>query len=772
MGKLKSIIVLAIALTMLGLTGCSNGDIPEDLRAEISATFANRATANIELVEELNDCGIISDEVKDLVVDSINTNLANLGDKMTSTGSESVSNVLKACVEWRIQPQSSSNPVGDKDYASQYFTNLVIYARDNGGEDLTNNIPALGGNNGDIKPISIMSENDIDTINKSLSIPIYVLRKDLNDGLDGIIEAIKKAKDSGDLSGLSVYFEEAKYTDESGKTKTLTFLDQTGESIIGVTSGSSEATEPYKMTTNNFDPYYTGGLTQYENRPGKDLRISQGGKDVLTLRLIEFNSDAIEVLKKQIGLNKDKYLVLDGKAYLMEYPVGYISGFKESEDRESFEAVIDESLLNINLINQSLSKHSESSMQSVEIDSTNSYLSYSGAKSNSDESMASFTIFGSTGEATDGGWGITLGDKAVNMGRVVLVDYLELTYAPGVGSNSENIAALGRKVRILELVGNKGDAVGGFYDLEGKPLGKADSEGNITPYKLYINSFIDIGSLTDGAVKYISASKEKLGDTGNSGGSTDEDASYESLSNMKHSIVSEVTCTTSFPGNIVNKYDINFTDKKPLLYGIIIQDSMFDTGLFSGWIQSTDESKNSTLWWNKWLSERGFSYSINIDMLVNYLKDNFSFELSEEGIIVLDLETISKIQQEFDNDAKSDMSKAIRSIFIIFGYILICYAILLMIAWNVDVNVDLGFSLLSKASFGRWVAVKELDEVGNVIMSDVAFVKFSDVVSASLIIVTIGILFIVVDIASLVLMLVNLFGGIADFISKMVLGVV
>ena len=57
-------------------------------------------------------------------------------------------------------------------------------------------------------------------------------------------------------------------------------------------------------------------------------------------------------------------------------------------------------------------------------------------------------------------------------------------------------------------------------------------------------------------------------------------------------------------------------------------------------------------------------------------------------------------------------------------------------------------------------------------MSDVAFVKFSDVVSASLIIVTIGILFIVVDIASLVLMLVNLFGGIADFISKMVLGVV
>ena len=137
---------------------------------------------------------------------------------------------------------------------------------------------------------------------------------------------------------------------------------------------------------------------------------------------------------------------------------------------------------------------------------------------------------------------------------------------------------------------------------------------------------------------------------------------------------------------------------------------------------------------------------------------------------MLDLETIAKIQQEFNRDNNIAMGHGMRTVFMVFGYLLISYAVILLIAWNVDVNVDLGFNILEKLSFGKWIAIKDYDEMPYV-TGDTNFIKFSELLVSCIIIITVGLLLILVNIVDLILMLIQLFGGIAVYLSKIITGV-
>ena len=243
------------------------------------------------------------------------------------------------------------------------------------------------------------------------------------------------------------------------------------------------------------------------------------------------------------------------------------------------------------------------------------------------------------------------------------------------------------------------------------------------------------------------------------------------IDSLPKNIVDRIECSSAFPGEYIGRSDVSYTDDKPQFYAMVVKKSMFETGLFSGWIQSTDAEKNSTVWWKKWLGDHGYSYNINSDNLVSYLKGNYAYDLSQENILILDLETISKIQQDYNEEEKVEMSHWLRSIFVIFGYILIVYSIILLIAWNVDVNVDLGFNILEKLSFGKWVAVKDPSELPNVNTDDTNFVGFGNLVVACIGIASLGLALILVDIVDLILMIIGLFGGLADYISKMITGV-
>lgn len=860
-GKIgKKLLLMGITLSMtMVMTGCT--EIPSNIQSDIANAFRERATANTQIADDLYNNGIISEKTHKLLVDGITKNLEDFGANIKNADGAGAKNLLKACVDWRFVPELESNlcytdegvdhdhsiDYTNGDSNSTYLTTALVNAK---ASIATDNVPVLGGNGHKIKPIEVISESLMDQLNEELSIPIYVLKTDITEaeGLDGIIEAVRAAKEKDNEAGIVNYFQAVTYTDSNGKETAATLLDKNNPEaqLVRVTTGSRYATDTFTAT--DVDTFtvercgydgekcakdHTGSCTATHNKlayshnqgglsgipygysgnePGKDMIFASGGEEQAAFRLIEFNKKAVDELFKRIGLGDQRYLVINGHAYLMEYPVGYVAGFKESEDQTSYMSIIERSELNFNLLTGDFSK-TEYNESTGEFSSTSKltnkedpYLTFDGALTNTDTTRASLVLYGNTGvdDATaaaptdpyeilkaecNPNWNWSLGEYTasdgkskeeviINSGRIVLRDYLEATYAPDV-VDSDKLVVLGRKLRIAQFEGSKDNVLAEFYDKSGNKL---PDNGAV----LFINDVCDFDSLiTDAEVNYISKFKEAHTDTDTSTGSSgDSDAdddeestdnvlkeSLSKVSELPHNVTDKVITSTQFPGKHIGSSDVNYSDEKPLFYAMAVHKSMFETGLFSGWVQSTDTEKNSTIWWNTWLESHGYNYSINTDNLVKFLKGNYAYDLNKSGIITLDLETIAKIQQEYTEEHQQGVATGMRTLFMVFGYILIAYAIILMIAWNVDVNVDLGFGILEKASFGRWVAVKSYEEMPYMNMEDTKFINFGGLLASCVGIIVTGILLITVNIVDLVLMLIQLFGGVAEYITRILTGV-
>lgn len=712
-------------------------------------------------------------------------------------------------------------------------------------------------NKGVITPIVIVEDKAGD-INKLLNYPIYVLSPSFSEkALDEVVARIKTACEKQDRATLNRYFVPLTYTDDNNVTQPVTLLDssipeyQLVRDTIGhgkIKDLVSDIDSVYEgkhdkknvvidgaadsIYTNSSGNPLTGSnrvaygwdlgnqpISTQGNRLGYDMVIQRGNAQMMAVRLTEFNQAAYEAINSLSSNGSDTFLVMGADAiYWMEYPIGYISGFKESDDKASYEAIISRSQLCINLKTGQLSKvnidaNGEFTDSTTAIDMNDPYLTLGGlAPVDGIDGLASFIVDGTTGTdedpPEDGSepWNLTFGFKKganvieddgkdgrvpASVGRIILRDYLEATYAPGVVAG-ESMTVLGRKLRITSLSGSKESPVAKLYDKDGMPIKRENGQ----EVEFYINDFADIESLvsTTPKVKYISASKESSGDKTNGAGETGENntgettgennneqteeqessdtlsSSITKIDKLGTEIVSEIKVAAPFPGNYIGSQDKNFEDSKPLFYAMAVKRNLFETAMFSGWINNTDTEKNSLAWWNQWLADHNFSYRINGDSLVDYLKGNYAYDLSQEGIIILDLSTISKIQEEYNKEAKQETAEWLRTLFVVFGYILIAYSSILLIAWNVDVNADLGFNILDKLSFGRWVAVKDYDELPYMNTEETNFIKFSDLMVTCLIIITVGILLILIDVMDLVLMLIQLFGGVAKYITKIVVG--
>lgn len=1122
MRKVKMIAMLLMTLmTLTLLTGC---DIPDDIVAEIKTALNSRADMNVNAAKELYNSGLITEQTYNTIAENINNNVRKMAEGLTKE--ETAKNMLKAVVDWRIISNcDSTNPhvlvngvskpkYTDDEFNSMIPTNAIAYKAGINGEPIRRSL-GVNNNNASIKPIIAVDNDAVANINETLGLPICVLNTNFdNKGLDEIIEAVAQATESKNQAVLDQYFSPVYKTDANGASVPVTLIDTSKpENQVVVMSSGSPRVNDDNVVVKEVDAYYgeanadnkhdcNGSVSpmdyEGENRLGKDMIINSSylGYPVMAVRLQEFNQDAIDLVKEKVGMSQDRYFVLNGKIYIMEYPVGYIAGFTETADRASYEPVIERSQLSINLRTGDLYKcevdsSGNFSSDTVKISKDDPYLSYNGALSALDESKASFVIYGETGikdgtepaGARGGAWDLRYGDAydkdnkegiKVSVGRIVLRDYLEATYAPGVVAG-DNLVVLGRKLRILQLAGSKENVVARFYDKEGNILGDDSA-------KLFIDDFADVDMLTASSPKsaYISKIQEDIttqvttpvitipisnkpgagtsgggiggtgqggtgggkGSTGtvtliesatlalydtaaqtieltmkngveptalsvktavttasvpvfigysvlsaedkaaiindvtnlltdlyvngaapnrpggssgesssggsSSGGSTtpgDGDAGGGAVSNatidtttidaivnnykeqlasaaasgvmevkfpasgdvVSNSIASEfvdnalkreldtfntnlaangssvsnaeikrvgdiltdkiiymmpenytdeakvkistyiqgllksriinvegranttarlfdiydnlvpmaptttptttptpapaassqpssnpasssknnlskidkldaeiintVFCTTTFPGKLIGESDYSMTDEKPLFYAMAVKASMFNTGLFSGWVQSSDETQNSTLWWNNWLGAHGFQYKINSDNLVNYLKGNYAYELNKSGVIILDLETISKIQNEYKEQSQLETSRGIRTVFIVLGYALVAYSLILLVAWNMDVNVDLGINILEKLSFGKWVAIKDYEELPYLDTDDTHFVNFKDLLVSCIVIITVGIILILIDIIDLILMFIHLFGGIADYLSKIITGV-
>jgi hypothetical protein len=213
----------------------------------------------------------------------------------------------------------------------------------------------------------------------------------------------------------------------------------------------------------------------------------------------------------------------------------------------------------------------------------------------------------------------------------------------------------------------------------------------------------------------------------------------------------------------------NDSSQKQRFFVLFVAKNMFDSTLFSQWINN-DSSSNSLNWWNDYLASYSYTYTVSHEAVNSYLTTNFTYELNQNGVVVLDLDTINKVAQIYKTEADDQRVSNIRTFFMIFGWFLIGYSMILMLAWVLDANTDVGIKLLEKLTLGNWVAVKYEDDIPYRNTNDRTYLTGGKMAIKCMIIVTIGVLLIRINIFRIVLKLINLFGGFASQVQSIILG--
>ena len=416
----------------------------------------------------------------------------------------------------------------------------------------------------------------------------------------------------------------------------------------------------------------------------------------------------------------------------------------------------------------------------------------------------------------------------VTCGRIILRDYLEVNFAPDFVSDDENAVVFGRKIRFdmsnttaggesanwvdsetestqirksknstalsdtkqRRLLYNKNNpAVAWIIDRDGRKL--TTSQTDITTgtvkstdqggYNYAITDFCDYYELnksSDAEVKVLAEFNQAVDSSGSVKTSVidstfdDTKTKVPKVGELKQEITTvSIKPTSLFPSYNLGQDDFMAdTEDSQRFIGIATKNSLFDANLMSNWINSTSTTASLT-WWNNYLLDTNMSYQIDQNQLNEYLNDNYSYELNQEGIVILDLDTINKIQKELKKEQTVETNKKIKSIFMIVGWLIIIYAIFILLCWSLDTTTDIGVKLLEKVSFGRWIAVKEDIDIPRNDTSEVKYLTLGGVIIKSFVLIAIGFTLIFLDIFNIIYFLVNSFGKVSEVIERLVEGI-
>lgn len=675
---------------------------------------------------------------------------------------------------------------------------------------------------GKTEPVKIV---DIDALGGSvfddaLDCEVWVLKSDIltadsSGGIDGVIEAVKSSLDDGgriqSIANISQYFEPAVYSEAFGDKA------EAGEKVM--LSDLVDLQNLVGISSPNIDPN--------NNMPGQDLVVQQYGEPILSVKIQEFNRNEIERFMSAMGIDvnsgestdkwvyyiagrSDSNIAGTNKVFLMEYPVYYIAGIQDHKDNSNLsELVLAESDLSVNILTgKMLAKKTTVNGTEVKVLITNDndepYLTMNGASNFNADSQSAFVVCG-TAEINIAEDFDTDADCTMKTGRVILRDYLEGTYAPGF--NEEKIVVFGRKIRFTNLMTEKVNYVSPTQTLEDS----ADASPNLTNKviivdkskhcavfvdkngavlndgntpKLYVNNFCSVESLTaaEPSIKRPTASGEMVSEGQGREREVDQDETSNNLD--WESTGSYIDISVAFPSEIVGRVDyindgkiINFSETvdgqiiHQTFYVLATTDDVFSSALFSTWVNNSDKEA-SLGWWNKWLSDNKYLYKMDMTNVEDYLACNFKFELSQNGILILDLETVAKIQEEFDKDANAQANKTVRTVSRLLGVFLMFYSVVLGLVYVADVTADLGIRFLEKLTFGQWVAVKYDTDVPTHDQESRQYLTFGRMASRLIVLIGVGALLASVDILNLVIILIDTFGGIANKIGEILTGIV
>lgn len=663
----------------------------------------------------------------------------------------------------------------------------------------------------ELVPYPVISEDLAQEISEKMNYTIYVLKPDIAtvDGqstLDGVVEIVNKAA-SYDLSIpsnaqtinnlLRNYFVPLK--DESGNA--IKILDLVPGGTDYITHSLIQDSKPVSLSDYNT-----------EQKCGYDLVISQAdvNKPIMSIRFHEFDQDAYDNLKLMLGLSEDvKYLFVQGNGttnicYLLEYPVFALEDiYEDSSDNTKVCGIFANSGLGINLysgkiikynnLNYEVNEHkwtSSTNTKGYPVSSMiNEYYTVKGAKSNPNIGKSSFMMHGTTKQTLKLAKGANSSSTRkieADIPRIILRDYLEATYAPGF--NDDNLVVFGRKIR-LHFSAWKDDSNGynniAVFD-KSAPVGYfIDKDGNevANSSRLYITDFCDWRHLQEASIpeRYgpnteyeakIACIRGVGQECQTIPGKPVEDRgtnpTIEDLDLVTQKSLVKIACP--WPSQFINSEDFKTDNQSKQRFWIIAtKKGIFNSGLYSGWINTTSTTASMD-WWNSYLEANSFSYRLNHQDVNSFLLGNYKYQVGKSGIVILDLDTIAFIQDEMTEESEQERAELIRTIFIIIGWLIICYSILLVPAWILDTNSDVGIDFLTKMTFGNWVAIKYREDIPNNDQSGTKYIGTTELVISVMVLMLVGILLININVFDLVIMLIKSIGNIAQHIEKMIKG--
>lgn len=816
----KRIIVLFLCtLGILTLTACDNIKTAID-QNQVKSLIYERVALNVGMLDDLKGAGLLTDEVYEKYNSSIKSQLSMLEDAISALEKGDTGKITKLrCFE-----------VGY--HSMGYSGSKLVIGCDDGynSETIHNYIKATGDST---EPLDLLlggSSSGAASAQEQMNYEVWVLKpgeaQTLNSaGLQAITDAVNKAQ-SGSYEGVKKYFEPSGYTlfgnkDPYGpgglfvKTSKVEWTsgDTTGVNTLGknlVIPTSADFRSDHSVTENKinnsdgtttsfFDLSHRCLWTKY--RKGESFSKGPVGPSVKNadfywaaqIKLIEFNKETVRQLVGAGSSSEKKYVLVNEAgagekpyALLMEYPVDIISNLKYSVEDGSWEVDMSDA-------SNMRSSYSYNILTgAVRFRTSNiNYISHAINWGPANEVLinsGSFLVETDLDKVavTDTDYMEEQFVKAENrtgIGAVhmLLTDYLELSYLPGIVED-ENLVALGRRLRVTHTSGNSLDDQFAIYlDKAGNPLmptGNTVGAGTAQYIPILAGDVMDSQAAAQGKIKTLgdpdSISNENNAVTGATG------------VQAEHEKADQIYLAAQFwkGGSTINRVTVNRLDNvvvtdtadgdseatPPPMYGIGVSLDPFNTGLYSAWIATSDESKGSLGWWLGYLQSAGYKYTIDNSALEQVLMGTYSSELRANGIIILDLSTIGKIQEEYREQDRIHDVTMLRTVFAMLGIVLGVYGLLLMAAWAVDINLVGGPKLLTLITFGRWIAVTNSEEFPGLSDGDVHYLTFGGVLKAAVMMIAVGTLLSVLDVISIVNVIIQMFGKFAEFISTKLIG--
>jgi len=758
----KNITYYLITILIIILTAGCSADVAwlEECDTAQSA-LSNRAGLNINVVEDFVKCGLLSEDEAQGIIQALEAVRDNPG---------TISDQINEAITWYLKTTVNEG-VGTWKTKTTYHPSFPKDAETgDGGMD----IDPSG-----VKAIEFVGANQYEIWNRIMSYKICVLNPQPGAPVDvsEIRELLQKAKG-----------EKGEETDKAlSSLITSRYFINTGLALFDPTSPENaliKETEPiteystYEVYDDAGDYAGTVEAKSKIEELGKDFILSYDGVPVVTLRIKEFNPTAVKKLLSAEGIAKDKFLVdtKNLRIFLLEYPV-YALDQISTQGENSYSTTFKETELTLNILTGEIKRK------------TGEILGQNEPFIDTVPNNNSFVVYGES-EMPNIGYE----EVQIKYGMVILKDYLEMTYMPGVIEN-EDYTALGRRIRIENFEGDSQTVFGRY-------IGKSGAVITNTP-EIFAKDLIDIKSAETGkAIKLnieggtnndiddntnndindntnndIDDSTDD-GSTSGGGISGDNELDTGLLQGSKLSkrlldveYKESINPTTSFPGDIIcTKNDGGLGI---VMYGLAVDLSPFESGLYSGWIVKDDTEDGGLLWWNRFLNGRPYNYNYKIDpeVLKKFFTGNYSFDVAQlDNIVVLDLNTIAKIQEFYDKKDDAHRINTFRTAFAALGIILIAYSVILAASWVVDVNLFAGLKLMNILTLGKWEAISNNSELPQVETRGVNYITFPKTVMYSMFILCLGGLLLIVDIIDIIKNLILIFGGIGEWVTSVIFG--